>query len=218
MAKRGPKQPTRGYRNLSVRNNDVAQELDLYMSGKTIAQIVEIMNKDRDGRSKLSSIHVSNDLSKALKKWRETYIENINVVLARELNRLEKLEEEYWKAWELSLTDNVSEELITINGEGFGKFGENTLNQTEKRTRKVIGRGNERFLEGIERVIGLRYKLLGIGTSKTITMNWRIEAQKLGYDPGQIIDALVNEIVDKSDQGNPLLESGEYDDENENNE
>lgn len=182
-----------------IEKDDVVRALDLFLEGNTVSQVLEIINSERDHNSSLSRTRLYREMSVLLKMWRESYMSDSNAVMARELARLEKLELAYWNAWENSQTTEEEYEEIQITGTGFGKYGDNNINQLHKRTRKRERSGNVDFLNGIQRTIEMRYRLLGISKTTTVNINWRAEAARAGFDPDSFVDAIVERIVDESE-------------------
>ena len=100
---------------------------------------------------------VSYDIKAIQKAWRESSLIDMNEAKQQELERVDKLEREYWQAWEESKKDA---ETITKKGKGIDESGKPNLNDfTAQRKGQT---GDPRFLAGIERCIERRCKLLGL--------------------------------------------------------
>lgn len=105
-----------------------------------------------------------------LKKAREDYhaarLTNIEKLISQEVAKLEVVEAEYWRAWERSIGQhtkvkrktnrlNTSETVVEETGEQFEQPLEETVDTEELA-------GNPAFLQGVERCIEKRMKLLGL--------------------------------------------------------
>lgn len=203
--------PVQFHRNQAVKAQDIERELDLYVHGKAIDEIASIMNEGKDENQKISQMMVYHDLKGIINEWRERHINNSSVILAKEMARLDRLEQQYWDAWNESkkpLT-HMDKETYQIESDG-GRYDSSKRTKTREMMKFIESHGQVEFLQGIERVIDLRFKLLGIGQTKNININWREQAKRAGVDPDEIIDAMVTQIVDIApDEDNPLLGGGE---------
>lgn len=156
---------TREYRRLQVAK--------LFLEQCTVTEIAEHLN--------VSCSIVSRDLKAIRKGWVEANKERAEEILAMELARLDHVVTEYWAAWERSKQseDTVCDEL------------EPTAGNTECDQAKVVKRrrtckaqcGNPVFLQGIERCIERRCKLLGVEPPQ------RIQAE-VGTDWSKMIHAM----------------------------
>ena len=96
---------------------------------------------------------VSNDLKVLVKRWQKSALMNVDEHRAAELARINRLELEYWEAWEASKLDKKSTvaERITAADTRL-----KAIQRSEAQT------GDPRFLAGIERCVERRCKLLGL--------------------------------------------------------
>lgn len=103
----------------------------------------------------ISQQTVSNDLKTLQQDWLESALIDINEAKSRELAKLDQLEREYWKGWLRSCLD--AETMTEKNGydEKRGDY-----NETVKVVRGQAG--NTSFLDGIQRCVAQRCKILGI--------------------------------------------------------
>ena len=124
---------------------------ELYLKGWTQTKIAQHIG--------FSIATVSLDLKRIRKEWRETYKEDFAKRQARELAKIDRLEREYWEAWERS---------IGINETRTVKNGKDGTEETVKQQDLV---GDPRFLDGIAKCIDRRCKILGIDAPTKIEVN-----------------------------------------------
>lgn len=127
----------------------------------------------------LSQATISTDLKALQVEWLQSALLDFNEIKARELARIDKLEREYWTAWERSQEDaeTVKQEAVED-----GK---------KKATKISKGQsGNPTFLAGIQWCIEQRLKIFGI-----------YEATKLRIDDWQsdIVDLLRSGRISPAD-------------------
>lgn len=149
---------------VSERRRDVA---DLYLSGYTQ---VEIAAKHRVTQQQISS-----DLHVLQKQWLDAALMDFNEAKSRELARIDRLEREYWEAWQRSLTEQVktSKRAKESSKDSSKEAGE----LRESRT------GDERFLAGVRWCIEQRLKIFGVYATDKSQNDWRkeiLEMLKLG--------------------------------------
>ena len=94
---------------------------------------------------------ISDDLHAVRAMWRESLIRNFDDARAQELAKIDRVELEYWEAWERS---QHPAETTDTERDSAGK--------SKASVRRVGQSGNPRFLEGVERCIEKRCKLLGL--------------------------------------------------------
>ena len=70
-----------------------------------------------------------------------------------------------------------------------------SFTRTKTTTRKEERVGSVAFLEGVERCIMMRIKVLGLEPSKSITINWRKQAEAEGINPEDAINGLVEQFL-----------------------
>jgi hypothetical protein len=132
-------------RTKAQRELDLEKLSELVLEGKSQGEMAQ--------RLGVSQSQVSQDLKKLDERWQKA-LHNADMHKARELARLYRLERKYNEAWERSLADKEI------------KTAERTTVGQSDRT-KVVSRheqrdGNSAFLDGIERCIQLRCRILGI--------------------------------------------------------
>jgi hypothetical protein len=97
---------------------------------------------------------ISRDLKALNARWKEAAVRDLDAAKGQELERLDQLEAEYWQAWEKSKGPH---EVTTT---------EQTTGGDSDRTRAAIRteeqHGDPRYLDGVQRCIEQRCKLLGL--------------------------------------------------------
>ena len=108
------------------------------------------------------------DIDSLLEEWRETRIEDLDLALQLELERIDNLVKEAWEAWERSKESykkvKGTQEGIpgTPDGEGDGQSGEIITTKMKQTQEDVVSYGDPRYLEVINRLLMERRKLLGL--------------------------------------------------------
>ena len=127
---------------------------DLYLQGWTQARISEHLNNNGDERDYyFTRSMVGYDLRALQKAWQKSALVNIDKAKAQELAKVDRLEREYWNAWERSCAP-----AITTRQEGTAvKDGIERIISTS-----VARNGDPRFLQGVQWCIERRCKILGI--------------------------------------------------------
>ena len=70
--------------------------------------------------------------------------------------------------------------------------------KTKMRKKTTERDANLEALKGVERVVELRMRLLGIAAPQRLDISWRKQAESAGLSPDSIIDGIVRNIVDNS--------------------
>lgn len=185
-------------RNAEQRERDLVFISEGYLEGKTQAQIAAELSDQRP--YSLSRSTISLDLKLIHERWIETQLANFDLVKARELSRIDKLEREYWEAWERSTQKRVDLKTEVRDGRQF-KISEDDEEgkphyKNVKRIREEYDQiGNADYLKGIERCIQLRIDILGLKTPTRINVDYTHEAAKYGIDE-DMIDNLADNLVE----------------------
>jgi hypothetical protein len=117
----------------------------LYLQQRTQEEIARAVAVDQGT--------VCRDLKATQTEWQRQRLDDFQQAKLRELARIDRLEREYWDAWERSCHERaqtVQEKTSAPSGDRF-KAG----TRTEDRD------GNAEFLRGVERCIEMRCKILG---------------------------------------------------------
>jgi len=130
-------------RSASQRAKDRRRTADLYLQGWLQTAIAEEI--------KTSQATVSRDLKALQKDWLKSALRDFDKAKSQELAKVDRLEREYWDAWQRSCED--AETLVK----------DGTPEKVEKLKRTSKGQaGDPRFLQGVQWCIEKRCKILGI--------------------------------------------------------
>jgi len=119
---------------------------DCYLSGWTQAAIAEELG--------VSQPTISLDLKALQKNWLESSLIDYNEAKAQELAKVDRLEREYWAAWEASKEDKETQTTEKAAGE--------KATRSKAQVRREGQVGNPSFLSGVQWCIERRCKILGI--------------------------------------------------------
>lgn len=125
----------------------------------------------------LTTGQVAWDMKVLVRRWRELASEDIADLKAKELAKLDRLEAEYWRAWEASKRRVTKSQRKSLSASGATGGGQVELMEQETA-------GDAKFLDGVARCIAQRCRLLGIDapsinlTQHNITITDRNEIQR----------------------------------------
>jgi hypothetical protein len=158
------------YRQAQIVRLDIISEL--YKRGYSYREIRDEVMARLD-LSSYSLRTVSKDVNRLLQEWRETRIENTDLALQLELERLDAIVKEAWAAWEKSKEDyttrnskqkGVPSDLVKkSDDEGSDTKSEEIITvQMEQSSKEVVCTGDPRYLDIIHKALIERRKLLGL--------------------------------------------------------
>ena len=108
---------------------------------------------------------VKKDVERLLAEWREARIDNTDYALQLELERIDDLIKEAWKAWDKSKEDyerkKAKQQGIPV-GDGERNDGGIATVKIEQQSEEVVCYGDPRYLELIHKLLIERRKLLGL--------------------------------------------------------
>ena len=128
---------------------------DLYLQGRLQADIAAELE--------INQSTVSRDLKALHKEWLAAALVDFGAVKAQELAKIDRLEREYWRAWERSCKD--AETVVKKQKEDGGKEMQQTLKGQA---------GDPRFLDGVQWCIERRCKILGVDAPQRVQSDGRI--------------------------------------------
>lgn len=141
--------------------------LELYLKGwsyRLIAKEIE----DKYGRS-LSFVTIGGYVKRLIEEWRKERVDKLDDLKTVELQRVNKLEQTYWEAWNRSLETHkrTMEKQKAAPGKSVGEDGtiKDTMNVLHAEKTVINSEniyGDPRFLAGIQWCISMRCKILGI--------------------------------------------------------
>jgi hypothetical protein len=129
------------------------QVAELFLRGiKRQSELAQRLGVDRST--------VSRDLKVLNARWKEAALRDLDAAKGQELERLDRLEREYWQAW----ANSQGPHEITTTEQTTGGDGE----KVKAAIRKEEQYGDARYLEGVQRCIEQRCKLLGLNAPQKI--------------------------------------------------
>lgn len=145
-------------RTKDERERDLARLSEQYLRGVPQWKIAEMFG--------VSQQQVSRDLRELRRRWLQSSQANMDELIARELAKIDNLEAENWTAWERSFGEH-RKDTVKFVGSPPGDVEDGDRPGTEKvaTERKTVTEelaGDPRFLQGIDRCIERRCKLLGL--------------------------------------------------------
>jgi hypothetical protein len=169
------------------------------IQGKTLRQCAADLAKIRD--YEVSHVTIKHDLDTIKARWNASMMGDRKIHVAKELARIDKLEETYWAGWLNSLEPVNINTRQTRSGEAT-KITDVTIppgmdakeakpkdvrhksrsvapgEQISETSRTEERDGNPAFLAGVERCIKMRMDLLGLNaptkSEDTVTIQWEI--------------------------------------------
>lgn len=166
-------------REKHIIDRDRQEVSDLYLKGYSTRQIATKISEKYAPYS-ISYVTVSKDIKWILKEWLKHTVTDIDQLKARELEKLNKLEQTYWEAWEKSIEDYEKKSKKFKGEVGVGKDGKpKQPTEQEIATTEMISMGNPAYLAGIERCIDRRCKILGVDAPVKTDLTTKGESIKM---------------------------------------
>lgn len=170
------------------RENDLVLISELYLKGKTQAEIAEVL--------KLDQSQISYDLATLRTRWAAQTVYNLDQLKAQELEKIDTVERTYWQGWERSLQERT-------------KTRQYVDKEKAKATiEKETAVGDPRFLDGVLKCIERRCKILGIDAPAEVSLDWRKEAMNAGFDPGALFGELAQIFAQALAGSDPTTSDG----------
>jgi hypothetical protein len=134
------------------RERDLHRTAQLYLKGRTQAEIAEELNVSRE--------QIKYDLAIIQTRWRSDTTINLDEAKQKELARVDHLERTYWDAWERSLEGKVKTRTEqSTNGKGADDGGTKAAKASVEKESLL---GNPAYLAGVMSCIERRCKMLGL--------------------------------------------------------
>jgi hypothetical protein len=150
------------------RERDLERITSLYLTGKTQQEIADDIGVHRT--------QIEYDLATIKKRWRESSLIDIGEAKNRELDRIDRLEQTYWTAWEKSLgerTRTKQEKHVDGDGKEIGK------GRSRASVEKETLLGNPSYLAGIADCVDKRCKIIGLYAPVKSETNLNVDVTKL---------------------------------------
>ena len=142
-------------RSAAQKESDYSTIASLYLRRQSLSSIAE--------RLGLSRPQISHDLKKIQQRWRDASLRDFDEHKAEELAKIDDLECEYWSAWRESKSQRRL--FRTKRRKGSDRDFKDTSVERENQC------GDPRFLQGVERCIEQRCKILGLYAPTSININ-----------------------------------------------
>ena len=136
----------------------------LYKRGYSIRKIQSEVMK-RLGLETYSTATVNRDIQTLLKEWRESRLENMDLALQLELERIDETCRELWEQWEKSKTDSTQtarKQKGAPNRDSHTGATSIRTYQTERTETEVTRLGDPSYIAEIRQQLAERRKLLGL--------------------------------------------------------
>lgn len=139
------------------REKDLQQIAEMYLSGRTQADIGNILG--------LTQQTISNDLKALQQRWLESSVRDFDELRAEQLAKIDRLEAEYWAAWDRSKRPKTRKGKKSKTTSGpLGDSDESSVVVEERD-------GNPAWLAGVDKCIERRCKLLGLDAPTKADLN-----------------------------------------------
>lgn len=168
---------------------DLADVSDLWLRKMTYAEIAEFMSEKRGVI--YTERMVGLDVERLRERWTTSVFDNYNAYINQELNRIDALEAELWRAVRDS-AEGRTRDMVTnyVNGEG---------DITGQQIMKAIEKSGitPRFFDQIIEVQKERRRLLGLYPDKSVTV--KLEHKVKGYktvSPGDWPDNHSDKVIE----------------------
>lgn len=144
----------------------------------------------------VSTGQISQDLKKLATQWQQSITENMDSIKARELEKINKLEKEYYDAWirscDVKTKKSMKKKASTTK---LGRaLGADEKEQTFTEEQQI---GDPRFLEGVRWCITKREEIFGYGAAKK--MDLTTKGDKLEGGSVIILPSNGREVVEEPD-------------------
>jgi hypothetical protein len=163
---------------------DLADVARMYVRGISTNEIARaIEHQYSAGDVAVSITSIRQDIARIRQEWVNSALLDFNERKAEELARLDQLEAAYWKAWE----DSCQPKTITEDFKGVQQAlsGGRAVDLEINTTKNVVEErdGNALYLQGVERCIDKRCKIIGLFSPELYQVSWRRDVEKLGWKP-----------------------------------
>lgn len=193
---------TRNFRSKEQREADLALISKLLVRENLTRQ--ELADRVSAERPYKMSVHLAHiDVQELYKRWRDAYLDDIDILKGRELQRIDELEAAYWDSYERSLKgiNMYKEDVVEVEVDMIGvEDSESPTKRKKFASHKFQDErdGESKFLNGIQWCITKRCEILGLNApvKSELTFDWRSEAERQGFDPTLMYNEVVKQFVD----------------------
>ena len=129
--------------------------------GYTVRELrQEVMRRLALDTLSVSTVH--EDIKRLGREWLQERVDDMDVFLALELNKIDRIIREAWKAWKASLEGAEDEHTKRKGVPSENDSEEITTLYVEQTKSKYAGRGDGRYLDIILKALERRHRLLGL--------------------------------------------------------
>lgn len=182
------------------RERDLPVIANLYARGWNMHQIAGFMQeKLYPERGTVTIRQVSKDIEQIRQDWMHSALIDFNEARGIEIAKLNTLETAYWQAWEESRSPAEVELQTETDDEVPLRSGEVAPVKRKHHSKQTVTReGNFLYLQGVERCVDKRCKILGLYEPEKFALDWRNAAANLGVrseDADQIKETTVQILM-----------------------
>jgi hypothetical protein len=178
------------------REQDLPYVAQLYVRGIPMGEIAEAIEKRHGIGVRCYAYAISEDIVRIRQEWINSSLIEFNERRAIELAHLDQLENEYWKAWKDSCTTKTVSENISQTEQVIVAGQIHNLETTSSKEIISPTDGNPLYLQGVERCIDKRCKILGLLSPQVFQVDWRRDVEKLGWKPEELKESAVKTILE----------------------
>lgn len=173
------------------RERDLVTTANMYLRGYSLHEINVEINKNTGYDVTKTTIY--NDVTEIKKRWLSSQIQDFNAAKVEELAKIDQLERAYWEGWERSVLEQNTVEIERADDETTGA-GASTYKRSKTKRISKKRDGSVDFLQGVERCINLRCKILGLTTQTAFKKDWESAAREAGI-PEEAAQSQFNDMV-----------------------
>ena len=137
---------------------------NMLFQGARLSDMPAILQERTGAEYALAVNTISETIRNLSKRWQEKALIKVDEIKNRELIKLDALEDEYWRAWHRSCMPKEDLEIVMQRATDINDLPILTapMVETQNRIKKYTRDGAAKYLEGVERCIDKRCKLLGL--------------------------------------------------------
>ena len=156
----------------------------MYLRGETQASIAAQVG--------VSTRMVGKYLEQIEKEWRQSALRDFDDLRGIQLAKIDELEREYWQAWERSQKPKTrTRQEVTPRKDKETGATKMVADKVIKEVSESVG--DPRWLDGVQKCIERRCKMLGLDAPETIDI--RLEQQKIAQEVAAMYDVDPQELI-----------------------
>lgn len=156
--------------NAAMKERTIGLTTEYYLQGYGYRKIAQIIEEQTGVR--ITHTTVGKYVKQSLQEWKDERLKKIDDQKAVELQRIDKLEQTYWQAWEKSLEDvKKTKNRQRAVPKASGGSTEMSVFSADKEIATEERLGDPRYLQGVQWCIQKRCEILGIDAPTQINTN-----------------------------------------------